>query len=160
MYSADCYSTAPVMKRDTRHVPVLLDAVLQTLSEAGEGDLVFANLVDFDQLYGHPRDVPGYAAALEAFDRRLPELEAELRPGDLCIVTADHGCDPTWKGSDHTREQVPVLAFGPGVAPRPLGRRDTFADIGQTLASHLGLEPLGAGRSFRPLLEAARPGSA
>lgn len=124
----------------------LFDATLEALSVAGNRSLVFANFVDFDMLYGHRRDVTGYAAALEAFDRRLPELEARLRPGDLVLATADHGCDPTWPGTDHTREHVPVLFFGPGVAAESLGRRASFADMGQTLARHLGLAPLAHGR--------------
>jgi len=126
----------------------LFDALLATLDEAGDGDLVFANFVDFDTLFGHRRDVAGYAAALEAFDRRLPELFAKLRAGDLCVLTADHGCDPTHPGTDHTREDVPILAFGPGLAPRALGRRPTFADIGESVASHLGLPPGPHGASF------------
>jgi phosphopentomutase len=123
----------------------LFDAMLAEARTAGDGTLVFANFVDFDTLYGHRRDVAGYAAALEAFDRRVPEFEASLQPGDLCLVTADHGCDPTWPGSDHTREHVPMLWFGPGVVSRDLGRRDSFADMGQTLAGHFGLPPLAYG---------------
>ncbi len=92
--------------------------------------------------------MPGYAAALERFDARVPEIRAALRPGDLAIVTADHGNDPTWAGTDHTREQVPVLAFGPGIAPGALGRRATFADLGATVAAHLALPPGGAGQSW------------
>ena len=92
-------------------------------TKRGDGDLVFANFVDFDTLYGHRRDVPGYAAALEAFDRRLPELEAKLKPGDLVVITADHGNDPTFRGTDHTREHVPIVAFGPGVGAGVVGRR-------------------------------------
>lgn len=126
----------------------LFDRTLQAVGEAADGDLVFANFVDFDMNYGHRRDVAGYAAALEAFDRRLPELEAELTAGDIAIVTADHGCDPTFRGTDHTREIVPVLGFGPGVEPKPIGRRETFADIGASVAVHLGLEPTRHGRSF------------
>ncbi|WP_018184758.1 phosphopentomutase [Kaistia granuli] len=126
----------------------LTDATLAALGKAGPGDLVFANLIDFDMLYGHRRDVAGYAAALEAFDARLPEIEAALEPGDLVVITADHGCDPTWRGSDHTREQVPVLAFGPGIPGRNIGARDTYADIGETIAAHLGLAPGPHGRSF------------
>ena len=99
-------------------------------------------------LYGHRRDVPGYAAALEAFDRRLPEIEARLKPGDLAILTADHGCDPTWPGTDHTREHVPVLVFGPGIKGRPIGARPTFADIGESIAVHLGLRHGKHGKSF------------
>ena len=79
------------------------------MDDAGDGDLVFANFVDFDTLFGHRRDIAGYAAALEAFDRRLPEALARLKPGDLLLLTADHGCDPSWRGSDHTRERVPDL---------------------------------------------------
>lgn len=126
----------------------LFDALLRTVGEARDGDLVFANFVDFDTLFGHRRDVAGYADALERFDARLPELFAILREGDLCVVTADHGCDPTFPGTDHTREDVPVLAFGPGIAPRAIGRRDTFADIGESVAAHLGLAAGRHGRSF------------
>lgn len=128
----------------------LFDETLKAADTAPSGALIFANYVDFDTLYGHRRDPLGYAAALEAFDRRLPELDARLRPDDIVIVTADHGCDPTWRGTDHTREWVPVLAFGPGVRPRELGPRKTFADIAQTLARHFGLEPMGEGHAFLP----------
>jgi phosphopentomutase len=124
----------------------LFDRTLEAVTEAGDRSLVFANFVDFDMLYGHRRDVVGYAAALEAFDRRLPELEESLRPGDLVLATADHGCDPTWRGTDHTREHVPVQFFGAGVAARSLGKRPSFADMGQTVARHLGLGPLAHGR--------------
>ena len=123
-----------------------IGAGLAALEAAGDGDLVFANFVDFDTLYGHPRDVSGYARALEAFDARLPELVARLRPGDLALLTADHGNDPTFRGSDHTREAVPVLGWGAGA--RALGRIG-FADVGETLAAHLGLAP---GRHGRALL--------
>ena len=125
-----------------------LDAALSAFAGLPEGGLVFLNLVDFDTEHGHRRDVPGYASELEAFDVRLPEIEAALAPGDLCIVTADHGNDPTWHGTEHTREQVPVLAFGPGIAPGPMGRRESFADIGASVAAHLGLPPLGAGQAW------------
>lgn len=117
----------------------LFDATLAALDATPDGGLILANFVDFDMEWGHRRDVPGYAAGLEAFDRRLPEIEARLRPGDLVVATADHGCDPTWRGTDHTREHVPVLAFGPGVPPRALGRLG-FADVGATFAAHLGLD--------------------
>ena len=126
----------------------LFEANLKAMDEAGDGDIVFTNFVDFDMLYGHRRDVPGYAAALEAFDRRLPEIEARLRPGDLAILTADHGCDPTWRGTDHTREHVPVIGFGPGLAARAIGGRTSYADIGATIAAHLGLDPGQYGKSF------------
>lgn len=126
----------------------LFEATLAAADEAPEGALVFTNFVDFDMLWGHRRDIAGYAAALEEFDRRLPALEAKLRPGDVVVLTADHGCDPTWRGTDHTREHVPVIAFGPEVRAGSIGLRDSFADIGQTLAAHLGVAPLGDGVVF------------
>ena len=125
----------------------LLDATLAAIEGVGDGDLVFANYVDFDTLYGHPRDVAGYARALEAFDARLPEVLARLRPGDLMILTADHGNDPSFRGTDHTRERVPVLATGPGIQARGAGLIG-FADVGETIAAHLGLPPGRHGRSF------------
>jgi phosphopentomutase len=126
----------------------LFDAMLAEADSAPDGSLIFVNFVDFDTLYGHRRDIAGYAAALEAFDRRLSELEAKLRPGDLALITADHGCDPTWTGTDHTREYVPMLWFGPEIkAARDLGRRATFADMGQTLARHFRIAPLEFGEA-------------
>jgi len=127
----------------------LFDRLLVEVDEAPDGALVFANFVDFDTLYGHRRNAPGYAAALEAFDKRLPTLEYRLHPGDLVLMTADHGCDPTWRGTDHTREHVPVLFFGPGVRAGSLGRRGSFADMGQTIAGHLGLAALDHGVACR-----------
>lgn len=125
----------------------LFDATLEELKGAPDGALVFTNFVDFDMTFGHRRDVAGYAAELEYFDSRLPELQASLRPGDLVVLTADHGCDPTWPGTDHTREYVPFIAFGPGLATGDMGLRDSFADIGQTVAHHLGIDPLAWGKS-------------
>lgn len=126
----------------------LFDRTLEATASAADGSLVMTNFVDFDTLYGHRRDVAGYAAAIEAFDRRLPELLALLRPGDLLAMTADHGCDPTWPGSDHTRECVPVLVYGPGLGSGPIGARDSFADLGQSIAAHLGLPALAHGEAF------------
>lgn len=126
----------------------IFDTLIERTKSAPDGAIVFANFVDFDTLWGHRRDVPGYAAGLEAFDARIPELQAVLQPGDLVVFSADHGCDPTWTGTDHTREHIPILAFGPGIAPGPIGVRNTFADIGQSIAKHLGLAPLPAGTSF------------
>jgi phosphopentomutase len=126
----------------------LFDAFLKEAKVAPDHSLVFLNLVDFDMVYGHRRDVVGYAKALEDLDARLPEFEKIMQPGDLAVITADHGCDPTWQGSDHTREHIPVLAFGPGIKPEPIGKRKTFSDIGQTLAQHLGLAVLKRGTSF------------
>lgn len=126
----------------------LFDATLKAIDEAEDGDLVFTNFVDFDMLYGHRRDVAGYAAALEAFDKRLPEINKKLKKGDIVIITADHGCDPTWRGSDHTRERIPVLLYGPGIHEKNIGIRSSFADIGETVAAHLGIAPGKHGRSF------------
>ncbi|WP_374248633.1 phosphopentomutase [Thermomonas sp.] len=126
----------------------LFDATFEALAAAGDGDLIATNFVDFDSVYGHRRDALGYGAALEHFDARLAQLRAALRPGDLLVLSADHGCDPSWPGSDHTRECVPLLACGPGLAPRALGRRASFADLGQGIATHLGLPPLAEGRCF------------
>jgi phosphopentomutase len=126
----------------------LFDATLTALASAGDRTIVFTNFVDFDMLYGHRRDVEGYAAALEYLDARLPELLAVLAAGDIVVLCADHGCDPTWPGSDHTREHIPVLVYGAGVRAGSLGRRDTFADIGQSLAAHLDLPPMDYGTSF------------
>ncbi len=126
----------------------LFDATLDVIGRLDDGGFSMTNFVDFDTLYGHRRDVPGYAAALEHFDARLPELSAQLKPGDLVIITADHGCDPTWPGTDHTRECVPVLAFGPDIEPGSIGRCGSFADMGQTVASHLEIGALAHGRSW------------
>lgn len=117
----------------------LFDATLRALEDAGDRSLIFTNFVDFDSSYGHRRDAEGYGKGLMLIDSRLPELEACLTPGDLVLVTADHGCDPTFKGSDHTREHVPMLFFGKGVKPGPLAPMETYSDGGQILAHHLGL---------------------
>lgn len=126
----------------------LFRAFIQEAEKAPDRSITFVNLVDFDMVYGHRRDVSGYAKALEELDALLPEFERILKPGDLAIITADHGCDPTWPGSDHTRENVPILAFGPNIKPGPIGKRDSFADIGQSIAKHLSLLPLRYGKSF------------
>jgi phosphopentomutase len=115
-------------------------SVLESLHTLGDGGLMFANFNDFDTLFGHRRDVPGYAAALETFDAALPQLQSQLRQDDLVVITADHGCDPTWRGTDHTREHVPVIAFGPSVPKRSGGVRRTFSDIGATISAHLALK--------------------
>ncbi len=126
----------------------LWNATLNEIKTAPNGSLVFTNFVDFDMVYGHRRDVKGYARALEYFDRRLPEIEPLLQDDDIVFITADHGNDPTWEGSDHTREQVPVLMFGKKVIPANIGQRKTFADIAQTLAEFFKLEPFEYGTSF------------
>ncbi|MFM7347104.1 MAG: phosphopentomutase [Tagaea sp.] len=126
----------------------LMARTLDAAREAPDGALIMTNFVDFDTLYGHRRDPAGYAKALEAFDAGLPSFRASMRPDDVAVLTADHGCDPTFPGSDHTREYVPVIWFGPGVAGREIGLRKSFADVGQSLARHLGLAPLAHGESF------------
>jgi phosphopentomutase len=126
----------------------LFDATLTAMNTAPEGSIVFTNFVDFDSSFGHRRDTAGYAHALEEFDKRLPELSALLQPDDLVVIAADHGCDPTLPGSDHTREHIPVLIYGSKVKSTFIGRRDSFADVGQTLAQHLKIAPLAHGLSF------------
>jgi phosphopentomutase len=118
---------------------------IHSLANVAEpGSLTFANFVEFDSLYGHRRDVAGYARALEWFDGVAGAFLARLRPGDLAIFTADHGNDPTWRGTDHTRERVPVLIHGAGTGP--IGQI-AFADVAETIAAHLGLAPAGPGRN-------------
>ncbi|MEX2496820.1 MAG: phosphopentomutase [Woeseia sp.] len=130
--------------------PALFDATLEALQAAPDRSMVFTNFVDFDMLYGHRRDIEGYAGALEYFDGRLPELIGLLQDDDLLVLCADHGCDPSWPGSDHTREHIPVLACGAGLSPGSIGKRETFADIGQSLAAHFDLSPMDYGKSFLP----------
>lgn len=139
-------ATGKELKGHDNHA--VFDHAVEALPRLDDGGLMLVNLVDFDTLYGHRRDVSGYATALEEFDARLPEFLPRLRAGDLAIITGDHGCDPTWPGSDHTRECIPVLAFGPSIGRGELGKRASFADIGATLADHLDLPAVGPGRSF------------
>jgi phosphopentomutase len=131
-----------------------VDALVTEIGAISRG-LVFGNLVDFDQSYGHRNDPEGYAEALEAFDRRLPEIEAALGPEDVLIVTADHGNDPTTPSTDHSRERVPIVVAGPAiVGGRDLGVRRTFADCGATVAELLGVDSATPGRSFAAALGA------
>jgi len=121
---------------------------LEQKSFAGTG-LLFVNLVEFDMLWGHRRDSQGYAQALREVDAWLPQVQERLHPGDALFFTADHGVDPTYRGTDHTRECVPLLAYGQPVHPGiNLGTRSTIADLGQTLAEAFGVEPLATGTSF------------
>jgi phosphopentomutase len=125
----------------------LFDRTLEGADGLQDGGLLFANFIDFDSVYGHRRDTAGYALALEQFDRRLPELRERLDDNDLLVITADHGCDPTWRGTDHTREQVPILALRNG-RTGSIGRRNSFADVGKTVAMHLDLPAPIAGLAF------------
>ena len=124
----------------------LVDQLLSEMKKVNEG-LIFVNLVDFDTKFGHRRDVAGYALALEQFDARIPEIEAQLTSNDLVLITADHGCDPTWPGNDHTREHVPVVFYGKLIKNNNLGERESFCDMGQTIAQHLEIEPLLHGKA-------------
>jgi phosphopentomutase len=123
----------------------LFEHLMGLAENAEDGSLTFANFVEFDSLYGHRRDVAGYARALEWFDGRLDGFLARLKPGDLALFTADHGNDPTWSGSDHTRERVPVLVHGVGAGE--IGRV-AFTDVAASIAAHLGVPAQGPGRSF------------
>jgi len=123
----------------------LFDHLMRLADEAEAGSLTFANFVEFDSLYGHRRDVSGYARALEWFDRRTGDFLARLRPGDLALFTADHGNDPTWTGTDHTRERVPVLCAGVGAGSIGLV---AFTDVAASVAAHLGIASEGPGMSF------------
>ena len=146
---ADIYAHQGITKKvKATGNAALFDATLEEMDKAPANSIVFTNFVDFDMLYGHRRDVEGYATALEYFDERLPELMDKLDKEDLLVITADHGCDPTWPGSDHTREHIPVIAYGAGLKPGPLGKRETFADIGQSIATHFNLPPTDYGTSF------------
>ncbi|MEO9826971.1 MAG: phosphopentomutase [Paracoccaceae bacterium] len=126
----------------------LMEDLVSLAETAEEGSFTFANFVEFDSEYGHRRDVSGYARALEWFDGEVPRLLSHLKDGDLILFTADHGNDPTWVGTDHTRERVPVVAFG--VGEHEIGQV-AFADVAASIAQHLGLEPRGVGASFLPV---------
>lgn len=146
---ADIYAHTGISKKvKATGIEELFDKTLEEIKSAAENSLVFTNFVNFDADFGHRRDVEGYAEALEYFDSRLPELFALMQEGDLLFFTADHGCDPTWTGSDHTRENIPVLMYGKDVPTQFLGERETFADIGQTIAKHFELSPMPYGKSI------------
>ncbi len=146
---ADIYAHQGITKKvKATGNAALFDATLEAFDAAVDRTIVFTNFVDFDMLYGHRRDVDGYAAALEYFDGRLPELLEKMNDDDLLVITADHGCDPTWPGSDHTREHIPVIAWGGGLEAGSIGKRKSFADIGQTIADYFDLPALDYGDSF------------
>jgi phosphopentomutase len=133
-------------------IDALIDATIKQLQSSPDNSLIFTNLVNFDQDYGHRRDAIGYAQALESFDQRLPEIYAQMHKDDILFLTADHGCDPTWPGSDHTREYVPLLCYHQNITAVNLGQRTTFADLGQTLSALFKVEAMDYGTSFLPEL--------
>ncbi|NQZ82231.1 MAG: phosphopentomutase [Colwellia sp.] len=134
-------------------IDALVDATIKQIKTAKDNSLIFTNLVNFDQDFGHRRDPIGYAEALQAFDQRIPEIIQAMTDQDMLFLTADHGCDPTWPGSDHTREYVPVLAYHHNIGSINLGERDTFADLGQTIADMFNLSKMDYGTSFYKELE-------
>ncbi|MGR5176663.1 phosphopentomutase [Vibrio parahaemolyticus] len=146
---ADIYANCGITKKvKATGIPALFEATKEQIKEAGDNTIVFTNFVDFDSAYGHRRDVAGYAAALEYFDSRIHEVIELMQEDDVLILTADHGCDPTWPGTDHTREHIPVIVYGDKVPAGSLGLRDSFADIGQSLASYFGTSSMDYGKNF------------
>ena len=129
-------------------LPALIDATIEHMGTAKDNSIIFTNLVNFDQDFGHRRDPIGYAEALEYLDKRLPDIFKELNNDDIVFFTADHGCDPTWPGNDHTREYVPMLSYHNNISSVNLGERTSFADLGQTLADLFDLEAMDYGKSF------------
>jgi phosphopentomutase len=127
----------------------LFDVMLKELELADDKTLIFVNFVDFDSHFGHRRNIAGYANAIEEFDKRIPELEAIMQSNDIALITADHGCDPTFPGSDHTREHVPVVFFGENIQTKNIGERHSFADMGQTLADYFAIQPLVHGNKIK-----------
>jgi phosphopentomutase len=134
----------------------LLEKSSEVLASAPDNSLIFTNLVDFDEKFGHRRNPVGYAKALKEFDDYLPTILNQLNADDVLMITADHGCDPTFPGSEHTREYVPVIAYQPGMQNTPLGERNSFADIGQTLAQWFNLPALEYGDGFLNKLNAPK----
>lgn len=146
---SDIYSQVGITKKiNAIGINALFDATIKEIKISSDKTIIFTNFVDFDSVYGHRRNVPGYAAALELFDYRLPELITLVKEDDILILTADHGCDPTWPGTDHTRENIPILLYGKKVKPGSLGHRETFADIGQTISKYFDLSPMKYGTAM------------
>ncbi len=146
---ADIYAEQGITQKvKATGLDALFNATIEQMKKAPDNAIVFTNFVDFDSTWGHRRDIAGYAGGLEFFDRRLPELMELVKEGDILILTADHGCDPSWQGTEHTREHIPILIYGPRVKPGSLGYRDTFADIGQTIAKYFGLSSMDYGKSL------------
>lgn len=150
---ADIYAHQGISEKyKATGLEALIDTSIEQLKVQPDNSMIFTNLVNFDQDFGHRRDPVGYGEALEYLDKRLIDITKELREDDVLVLTADHGCDPTWKGNDHTREYIPVMFYQKGMPAVNLGERDTFADIGATLADIFGLEKLTYGTSFKEQL--------
>lgn len=151
---ADIYAHQGISeKTKATGIDALMDASIEHMKTAQDNSMIFTNLVNFDQDFGHRRDPIGFGDALESFDKRLGELIAKMSDEDILFLTADHGCDPTWPGNDHTREYVPVLAYHNQVKSVNLGERKTFADIGQTIAALFKLDEMQYGESFLAQLD-------
>jgi len=129
-------------------IPALIDATVNHINTANDNSIIFTNLVNFDQDFGHRRDPIGYAEALEYLDTRLPDIFQQLNDDDIVFFIADHGCDPTWPGNDHTREYVPIIAYHNHIESVDLGERLSFADLGQTIADIFNIEAMEYGTSF------------
>lgn len=132
--------------------PACIETLLSMMQKDMNG-LIFVNLVDFDSVYGHRRDAAGYAKGLEEFDAALPQIMSLMGEDDVLMLTADHGCDPTYRGTDHTREMVPLLCWGRRISPQALGTRGSYADISATLLEYFGLENTLGGESFAEMLK-------
>jgi len=147
---ADIYANVGITKKcHAVGIDALFDCTIREINNCSlDNTMIFVNFVDFDSLWGHRRDVSGYASGLELFDKRLPEILKILKKDDVVIITADHGCDPTWKGTDHTRENIPILIYGNTVKKGYLGFRKTFADIGQSIAYYFGLSKMSFGENM------------
>jgi len=146
---ADIFAHQGISKKTkATGIDALVDATLEHLKIEADNSLIFTNLVNFDQDYGHRRDPIGYAQALQSFDQRLPEIYAQMQDSDVLFLIADHGCDPTWPGNDHTREYVPLLSYHHKIGSINLGERSTFADLGQTIAELFKVEKMDYGTSF------------
>ncbi|WP_448213931.1 phosphopentomutase [Colwellia sp. MEBiC06753] len=136
------------IKTKATGIDALTNATIEHIKTAPDNSLIFTNLVNFDQDYGHRRDPVGYGKALEEFDLRISDIKAAMSEDDILFFTADHGCDPTWPGSDHTREYVPVIAYHHNIGDVELGKRNTFADLGQTISDIFNVKKLPYGSSF------------
>ena len=145
----DIYSGSGITRKvKASGLEELWNVTLQETKNLAKDGIVFTNFVDFDMTWGHRRDVKGYAEGLMYFDTRLPEIEALLADDDIVFITADHGCDPTYKGTDHTRECVPMMMFGKKTKEESVGRRKTYADIAETIAAKFGVDGFGIGTPF------------